>query len=60
MVERYLAIKLEKCAKCPAGQIVKYKLNNKKKSSTTNQPLLSSSRFDIRRRRYYFLGVSRS
>ena len=31
MVERYLAIKLEKCAKCPAGQIVKYKLNNKKK-----------------------------
>ena len=27
----YLAIKLEKFTKCPAGQIVKYKLNNKKK-----------------------------
>ena len=27
----YLAIKLEKFTECPAGQIVKYKLNNKKK-----------------------------
>ena len=26
----YLAIKLEKFTKCPAGQIVKYKLNDKK------------------------------
>ena len=26
----YLAIKLEKSTECPAGQIVKYKLNNKK------------------------------
>ena len=27
----YLAIKLEKFTKCPTGQIVKHKLNNKKK-----------------------------
>ena len=25
----YLVVKLKKCTKCPAGQIVKYKLNNK-------------------------------
>ena len=30
----YLAIKLEKFTKYPAGQIVKYKLNNKKEKKT--------------------------
>ena len=32
----YLAIKLEKFTKCLAGQIVKYKLNNKKKNYIYN------------------------
>ena len=29
----YLVIKLKKFTKCPAGQIVKYKLNNNKKNN---------------------------